>query len=83
MMGTITDDSYPNPCRFTLRKDSNGDVPQLATFLRVADPSFQVMTGTFGAWYPALALGITAIVSAMANCCPDEITEVQEQVLCM
>ncbi len=26
MMGTITDDSYPNPCRFTLRKDSNGDV---------------------------------------------------------
>lgn len=59
-------------------KDSNGDVPQLATFLRVADPSFQVMTGTFGAWYPALALGITAVVSAMANCCPNEITEVQE-----
>ena len=59
-------------------KDSNGDVPQLATFLRVADPSFQVMTGTFGAWYPALGLGITAIVSAMANCCPNEITEVQE-----
>ena len=31
-------------------KDSNGDVPQLATFLRVADPGFQVMTGTYGAW---------------------------------
>ena len=59
-------------------KDSNGDVPQLATFLRVADPSFQVMTGTFGAWYPALTLGITAIISAMANCCPNEITQVQE-----
>ena len=59
-------------------KDSNGDVPQLATFLRVADPSFQVMTGTFGAWFPALALGVEGIVSAMANCCPNEITETME-----
>jgi len=59
-------------------KDSNGDVPQLATFLRVADPSFQVMTGTYSAWFPALALGVTGIVSAMANCCPNEITETQE-----
>jgi 4-hydroxy-2-oxoglutarate aldolase len=59
-------------------KDSNGDVPQLANFIRVADPGFQVMTGTFGAWYPALALGITGIISAMANCCPNPIAEVQE-----
>ncbi|MBQ1384406.1 MAG: dihydrodipicolinate synthase family protein, partial [Firmicutes bacterium] len=59
-------------------KDSNGNVPQLATFLRVADPSFQVMTGTFAAWYPALCMGITGIISAMANCCPDPIAEVQE-----
>ena len=59
-------------------KDSNGDVPQLATFLRVADPGFQVMTGTYGAWYPALAMGITGIISAMANCCPNEIAKTQE-----
>ena len=59
-------------------KDSNGDVPQLATFLRVADPSFQIMTGTYSAWYPALTLGITGIISAMANCCPNEITETME-----
>lgn len=65
---------HPN---ITGMKDSNGDVPQLATFLRLADPSFQVMTGTFAAWYPALTLGITAIVSAMANCAPHEIAEVQ------
>ena len=58
-------------------KDSNGNVPQLATELRVADPSFQVMTGTFGAWYPALTMGITGIISAMANCCPEPIAEVQ------
>jgi len=59
-------------------KDSNGDVPQLATFLRVADPSFQVMTGTYSAWYPALTLGITGIISAMANCYPNEIAETKE-----
>lgn len=58
-------------------KDSNGDVPQLANFLRIADPGFQVITGSFSAWYPALALGITATISAMANCCPDPIAEVQ------
>ena len=59
-------------------KDSNGDVPQLATFLRVADKSFQVMIGTYSAWYPALAMGIRATISAMANCCPDEIAETGE-----
>jgi 4-hydroxy-2-oxoglutarate aldolase len=59
-------------------KDSNGDVPQLASFLRAADPDFQVMTGTYSAWYPALALGITGIISAMANCSPNEIAETQE-----
>jgi 4-hydroxy-2-oxoglutarate aldolase len=59
-------------------KDSNGDVPQLAAFLRVADPGFQVMTGTYSAWYPALTMGIDAAISAMANCCPNEIAETQE-----
>ena len=59
-------------------KDSNGDVPQLATFLRAADKSFQVMTGTYSAWYPALAMGMTATISAMANCCPNEIAKTQE-----
>ena len=59
-------------------KDSNGDVPQLATLLRVVDPNFQVMVGSFSVWYPALAMGVEGIVSAMANCCPNPIAEVQE-----
>jgi len=58
-------------------KDSNGDVPQLATFLRVADPDYQIMPGTFSSWYPGLAMGLTATISAMANCCPNEIAETQ------
>ena len=59
-------------------KDSNGDVPQLATFIRVADPDYQIMPGTFSAWYPALTMGLTASISAMANCCPNEIAETQD-----
>ena len=59
-------------------KDSNGDVPQLATFLRVADKDFQVIPGTFSSWYPALAMGLSATISAMVNCCPNEIAKTQE-----
>ncbi|MCL2093397.1 MAG: dihydrodipicolinate synthase family protein [Treponema sp.] len=58
-------------------KDSNGDVPQLATFMRAADEDFQIMPGTFSAWYPALGMGLTAIISAMANCSPNEIAQTQ------
>lgn len=58
-------------------KDSTGDVPQLATFLRVADPSFQVLVGTASAWYPALCLGIKGSVMALANSHPDECCKVQ------
>jgi len=59
-------------------KDSNGDVPQLATFLRVANPDFQIMTGTYSAWFSALGMGLSTTVSAMANCCPTEIAETQD-----
>lgn len=59
-------------------KDSSGDVPQLATFNQVTPDDFNVMVGTASAWYPALALGIKAGIHALANCCPNECTEVQE-----
>jgi 4-hydroxy-2-oxoglutarate aldolase len=39
------------------------------------------MTGTYGAWYPALTMGMTATISAMANCCPNEIAKTQELYL--
>jgi 4-hydroxy-2-oxoglutarate aldolase len=52
-------------------KDSNGDVPQLATFLRTIEgQDFQLMTGTASAWYPALTMGIKAAVMALSNCNP-------------
>jgi 4-hydroxy-2-oxoglutarate aldolase len=59
-------------------KDSSGNVPQLATFVRVSADDFNVMVGTAGAWYPALALGVKGGVHALANCCPNECAEVQE-----
>ncbi len=59
-------------------KDSSGDVPQLATFNLVTPDDFNVMVGTASAWYPALTLGIKAGIHALANCCPNECTGVQE-----
>lgn len=59
-------------------KDSSGNVPQLANYLRVSNPDFSVMVGTAGAWYPALALGVKAGVHALANCCPEECVRIQE-----
>lgn len=60
-------------------KDSLGDVPQLATFKRVVPEDFNLMVGTASAWYPALALGITAGIMALANCNPNECAIVQEE----
>lgn len=58
-------------------KDSSGDVPQLATFLRVTEgEDFKVFVGTASALFPALALGATGGVVALANCCPNECVEV-------
>ena len=59
-------------------KDSSGNVPQLASYVRVSTDDYNVLVGTAGAWYPALALGIKAGVHALANCCPNECVKIQE-----
>ncbi|MFZ4426256.1 MAG: dihydrodipicolinate synthase family protein [Saprospiraceae bacterium] len=58
-------------------KDSSGNVAQLVEFQRVADPSFQVLVGTAGIWYPALVLGVTGGIMALANCAPEALIEIQ------
>lgn len=58
-------------------KDSSGNVPQLASYVRVSTDDFNVMVGTAGAWYPAMALGVQAGVHALANCCPNECVQMQ------
>lgn len=59
-------------------KDSTGNVPQLVDFKRVMDESFNLMSGTVSSWFPALALGISAGIFALANFAPDECSAVQE-----
>lgn len=59
-------------------KDSTGNVPQLVDFKRVMAEDFNLMSGTVASWFPALTLGITAGIFAVANCAPDECAAVQE-----
>ena len=59
-------------------KDSTGDIPQLVSFLNVADPNFQILVGTASAWFPALCLGVQGAIMALANCLPDACARVQE-----
>jgi 4-hydroxy-2-oxoglutarate aldolase len=58
-------------------KDSTGNVPQLVSFLDVMADNFDLIVGTASAWYPALGLGIEAGIFALANCSPNECTQVQ------
>ena len=58
-------------------KDSTGNVPQLVSFLDVMADDFDLIVGTASAWYRALGLGIKAGIFALANCSPNECTQVQ------
>ena len=59
-------------------KDSAGDVAQLVSFQRVIPADFNLMVGTASVWYPALTLGLTAGIMALANCCPAECVQIQQ-----
>ncbi|OPL09664.1 MAG: dihydrodipicolinate synthase family protein [delta proteobacterium ML8_F1] len=58
-------------------KDSTGDIPQMATWLRIVPEDFNLIVGTASAWYPALSLGVRTGILALANCNPKECIEVQ------
>ena len=59
-------------------KDSTGDIVQLVRFQNlVKGEDFQILTGTASAWFPALTLGVKAGIFALANCSPNELSEVQ------
>jgi len=61
-------------------KDSSGSIPQLVDYKRaVGANEFNLMVGTVSSWYPALFLGITAGVHALANCCPGECIQIQKE----
>ena len=59
-------------------KDSSGSIVQLVSFMvKGLSKEFNLLVGTASAWYPALTIGIEGAVMALANCCPDQMAEVQ------
>lgn len=59
-------------------KDSSGNMPQLASFRKAIDSKFQILVGTASGWLPALEMGITGGILALANCCGTECARVKE-----
>ncbi|MBD3289152.1 dihydrodipicolinate synthase family protein [candidate division KSB1 bacterium] len=62
-------------------KDSSGNVAQLIGYQNVTAPDFNLMTGTASIWYPALKLGVSAGIMALANILPNECIEVRKQFI--
>ena len=61
-------------------KDSTGNVIQLGEFANCVDPDFNLMVGTAGALFGALALGCVGGVLALANVAPELCVKIYESV---
>ena len=53
-------------------KDTGGNMPKMGETIRLAAPSFQVLSGSANFFYPSLAIGVTGGILALANLAPDE-----------
>jgi len=51
-------------------KDTSGDIAQLANTVRLAGPEFQLLAGSAGFFFAALALGAVGGILALANIAP-------------
>ncbi|MEJ2167345.1 MAG: dihydrodipicolinate synthase family protein [Desulfobacterales bacterium] len=61
-------------------KDSTGNVIQLGEFANVVDAGFNLLVGTAGALFGALALGCVGGVLALANIAPLQCVEIYELI---
>lgn len=62
-------------------KDSSGDAAQMAKFLSITkDRDFDILVGTAAILYPALTMGASGGVLALANCNPNECVQVYNAV---
>ncbi len=59
-------------------KDSLGDVSQLKAFSSNVPRDFNLMVGTASVWLSALELGIRAGIHAVANCAPNQCSDIQK-----
>jgi len=53
-------------------KDSSGNVVKLGDIIRAAPPTFNVLAGSAGFFYPALVLGAVGGIMALANIAPEQ-----------
>lgn len=53
-------------------KDSSADLSTFSEFLRITPPRFQVLMGSALLAYPALCLGASGVIAALANVVPRE-----------
>lgn len=61
-------------------KDSSGNVAQLGELVTAVGAEFNILVGTAGALYPALTLGCTGGIVALANVAPQQCVQVYELV---
>jgi 4-hydroxy-2-oxoglutarate aldolase len=61
--------SHPN---IVGMKDSGGDLAKLAQIAANVEPSFKMLAGSAGFLLPALAVGATGAIAALANIAPSE-----------
>jgi len=61
-------------------KDSSGNVAQLGELIAGAPAEFKILVGTAGALYPALTLGCTGGIVALANVAPTQCVRVYDLV---
>jgi len=60
-------------------KDSSGNVAQMGELLATVEEGFQVLVGTAGALLPALTLGCSGGILALANIAPAECVRIQAE----
>ncbi|MCL5257331.1 MAG: dihydrodipicolinate synthase family protein [Chloroflexi bacterium] len=59
-------------------KDSTGNVVKMGEVIRFARPSFKSIAGSASFLYPALCVGATGVVAALANVVPNAVTELHQ-----
>jgi len=64
---------HPNVCGM---KDSSGNIPQAAHVIHLTPKSFHVMVGSAAALVPALPIGASGGILALANIAPREFCEI-------
>jgi 4-hydroxy-2-oxoglutarate aldolase len=59
-------------------KDSGGNIAKIADMVRIAGKGFQVLAGSAGFFFPALAVGAAGGIMAMANIAPQQSLDIYD-----